>query len=392
MPTTRFDFDTPVNRQGSGCYKWDSNPDSDTLPMYVADMDFKTPDLILEALHKRVDHGVFGYTWVKDDYLEAVQSWFSKRYQFELEREWILPSLGIVAGLSALLRELLEPGDGVIVQTPVYHCFFSSIRSADARIVQNPLKLTNDRYQIDFNDLEQKAADASVKVMLLCHPHNPSGRVWTQEELVRIGEICQRNDVLVVSDEIHCDLLFPGETHLPYAKAAAEHLNNSITLQAPGKSFNLAGLQIANIIIPNPKLRSKVRKALHRNEVHSLNPFGIEASIAAYQQGEDWLEALKTYLHGNFKLIESFLAEQLPELKLYPQQATYLAWIDCSATGLNGDQMAKRLLDEGNLRISSGMGFLPETEQENHFIRLNFGCPRATVEEGLKRLKTVLSS
>ena len=395
---SQFDFDTVVPRRGSGCFKWDSNPSDHTLPMFVADMDFKVPEVVLEALRQRVDHGVFGYTWVPEAYYAAVAGWSERRYGFALEHDWILPSIGIVPAISAILRALIQPGDGVIVQSPVYHCFFSSVERIGGRIVENKLVMTDSldvastgTYQVDWDDLEQKAAAPDVKVMLLCHPHNPSGRVWRDDELLRLGEICQRHNVTVVSDEIHCDLLFPGEAHRPFASLSPDHLANCITLTAPGKTFNLAGLQIGNAVIADRALRVRVLKALREHEINGVNPFGVAGSIAAYTHGADWLDALNAYLYRNFQHIQTFLQQELPQLKLYPQQSTYLAWIDCSATGLSGTELAKRLLDEGELRISSGSGFLPG-QQENRFIRLNFACSRSTLEDGLERLKQVLQS
>jgi cysteine-S-conjugate beta-lyase len=388
-----FDFDSVVSRHGSGSFKWDSNPDTSTLPMFVADMDFKAAPVILDALAQRLQHGVFGYTRVRDEYYEAINNWFARQYRFPLQREWIIPTIGIVPAISAILRALTRPGNGVIVQTPVYHCFFSSIRNLGCQIVENPLRLNrqdNEHYQIDFDDLEHKAADPNNRVLLLCHPHNPSGRVWSNNELIRIGDICARHQVTVVSDEIHCDLLFPGHHHQPFATLKPEYLASCITLSSPGKSFNIAGLQIANLIIADRTLRTQIQKALHQHEITGVNPFGVEALIAAYNHGQPWLDALNQYLYNNYLRIQKTLHEQLPQLQLYPQQSTYLAWIDCSASGLNGDELAKHLLDKGQLRISSGCGFLPEPHQHNHFIRLNFACPSTLLQDGLQRLTRVI--
>lgn len=396
--SNQFDFDTPVKRLGSGCYKWDSNSSGNTLPMFVADMDFKAPQVVLDALHRRVEHGVFGYTWVPDEYYTAVAGWSKRRYGFEIDCDWIVPTIGIVPAISAILRALIQPGDGVIVQTPVYHCFFSSIERIGGRIVENRLILggtTDDTeaeaYRVDWEDLEQKAAAPDTNVMLLCHPHNPSGRVWRDDELLRLGDICKRHGVTIVSDEIHCDLLFPGLLHRPFASLSLSHLANCITLTATGKTFNLAGLQIGNVVIANKSLRTRVIKALREHEIHGVNPFGIAGSIAAYEHGDDWVDALNAYLFGNYQRIQEYLQYELPQLTLYPQQSTYLAWIDCSSTGLNGNELARRLLEEADLRISSGSGFLPG-QQENTFVRLNFACPRTLLNDGLERLKRVIQA
>ncbi|WP_028292783.1 MalY/PatB family protein [Oceanobacter kriegii] len=393
-----FDFDSPIERRGSGCFKWDSNPSADTLPMFVADMDFKAPEPVLQALQQRVAHGVFGYTWVRDEYFDAVNNWFSRRHNFPIERDWILPTIGIVPAVSAILKAFTEDASshvGVMVQTPVYHCFFSSIRRMGCDIVESPLVAdAQGVYQIDFEQFEQQAALPTTRVFLLCHPHNPSGRVWSIHELIRMGEICAKHGVTVVSDEIHCDLMFPGLTHTPFATLTPEFKDSCITLSSPSKTFNLAGLQIANIVIANRRLRSKVQKALFAHELQGVNPFGVEGLIAAYNEGEAWLDALRDYLQDNYQYIQEQLATHLPEITVYPQQATYLAWIDCSALGLNGDELAKKLLQEGELRISSGMGFLPFSgahgDQQNHFIRLNFACPRSVLDEGLQRMFRVL--
>lgn len=393
MTRPDFDFDTPVNRHRSGSYKWDSNGSDEVLPMFVADMDFRTAPVILDALQQRLDHGVFGYTWIRDEYYEALAGWFQRRYQYAIRREEVIPTIGIVPAISAILRALTNPGDGVIVQTPVYHCFFSSIRRLGCDVVENPLQLDEDGvYQINFDELEQLAARPENRLMLLCHPHNPSGRVWSTAELQRIGEICLRHGVVVVSDEIHCDLLFPGVQHRPFASIAAEFREHCITLHSPGKTFNLAGLQIANLLITNRELRNHVLRALQQHEITGVNPFGVEALIAACNLGEPWLDALQTYLYDNYRLIAEFLQQRLPSLRLYPQQSTYLAWIDCSATGLNGDQLAKRLLDEGRLRISSGMGFESGRQHPNSYIRLNFACSRSTLNNGLERLEAAIRS
>ncbi|MCY0965403.1 MalY/PatB family protein [Parathalassolituus penaei] len=395
MSQPQFDFDTVINRHGSGSFKWDSTPDTNTLPMFVADMDFRTAPAILDALHQRIDHGVFGYTWIRDEYYEALNHWFSSRYGMAIGREEVLPTLGVVPAISAILRaEADHCGHrdfGVIVQTPVYHCFFSCIRHQGARIVENALQMDEQgRYQIDFDDLEQKAAHPGNRVMLLCHPHNPSGRVWSREELQRIGEICARHQVLVVSDEIHCDLTFPGIGHTPFATLSPEFGASCITLNSPSKTFNIAGLQIANLIIQNPTLRNRVRKAMQIHEIGSVNALGVESLIAAYQQGDHWLEALRDYLYQNYRTIQQFLQEQLPELTLYPQDSTYLAWINCAATGLDSAILSKRLLEEGQLRISSGCGFLPAPDPQQCYIRLNFACPNVLLLDGLQRLAHVI--
>ena len=282
----KYNFDEIVPRRGTNSYKWDSAGDADVLPMWVADMDFRTAPSVVEALKRRVEHGIFGYVRVPDAYYEAITGWFAGRHGWQIEKEWIIYTTGVVPALSAVIKALTTPGDKVIVQTPVYNCFFSSIRNNGCEVVANPLIYMNGTYQIDFIDLERKAADPSVKVLLLCNPHNPAGRVWTKQELTRLGEICLRNNIWVVADEIHCELVFPGHTYIPFASVSEEFLMHSVTCTSPSKAFNLAGLQIANIVSADTDIRMQIDKAININEVCDVNPFGVEALIAAYNDGE----------------------------------------------------------------------------------------------------------
>nr|WP_321238929.1 PatB family C-S lyase [uncultured Tolumonas sp.] len=304
-----FDFDSITPRQNSGSYKWDISDDPELLPMWVADMDFKTAPAIIEALEQRVRHGIFGYTKVPETYFSAIQRWFTTRHQFEIAREWILYTSGVVPALSAILRAVTNPGDKVLVQTPVYNCFFSSIRNMECEILENPLIQIDGQFEMDFADLEQKASLPSVKTLLLCNPHNPVGRAWTATELRRLGEICQRNKVLVISDEIHCGLVFPHQGHQPYATLGADFLAQSITCLSPSKTFNIAGLQIANIVVADPALRSSVDKTLNIHEVCDVNPLSVTATIAAYTKGAEWLDALRHYLYENYRWSPIFSTE-----------------------------------------------------------------------------------
>ncbi|WP_303644611.1 MalY/PatB family protein, partial [Bacteroides caecimuris] len=270
----KYNFDEIIPRRGTNSYKWDSAGDADILPMWVADMDFRTAPPVVEALRKRVEHGIFGYVRVPDAYYAAVTNWFARRHDWQIEKEWIIYTTGVVPALSAVIKALTAPGDKVMVQTPVYNCFFSSIRNNGCGMIANPLIYRNGTYQIDFADLEQKAAAPNVKVLLLCNPHNPAGRVWTKQELTRIGDICIRNNVWVIADEIHCELVFPGHTYIPFASISHEFLMHSVTCTSPSKAFNLAGLQIANIISADTDMRMKIDKAINVNEVCDVNPFG----------------------------------------------------------------------------------------------------------------------
>ncbi|WP_320151183.1 MalY/PatB family protein [uncultured Tolumonas sp.] len=383
-----FDFDSITPRQNSSSYKWDISDDPKLLPMWVADMDFKTAPAIIEALEQRVRHGIFGYTKVPATYFSAIQHWFTTRHQFEIAREWILYTSGVVPALSAILRAVTNPGDKVLVQTPVYNCFFSSIRNMGSEILENPLIQIDGRFEMDFADLEQKASLPGVKALLLCNPHNPVGRAWTATELRRLGEICQRYKVLMISDEIHCDLVFPHQKHQPYATLGADFLAQSITCLSPSKTFNIAGLQIANIVVADPALRSRIDKALNIHEVCDVNPFGVTATIAAYTKGTEWLDALRHYLYENYLLVEDFLSRELPALRLTKQEATYLAWIDCRSLGVCSAVMTQQLSEKAHLRVNEGTLYGGAGEG---FIRLNIACPRQVLTEGLVRLKSGLN-
>ena len=383
----KYNFDEIIPRRGSNSYKWDTAKEEDVLPMWVADMDFRTAPCVVEALHKRVEHGIFGYTKVPSAYYEAVTNWFMRRHGWQIKEDWIIYTSGVVPALSAIIKALTMPGDRVLVQTPVYNCFFSSIRNNGCEVVTNPLLYTDGNYRIDFDSLEKETSDPKVKLLLLCNPHNPAGRVWTRQELTRIGEICFRNDVLVVADEIHCELVFLGHSYTPFASISKEFLMNSVTCTSPSKAFNLAGLQIANIISANEYVRMKIDKAININEVCDVNPFGVEALTAAYNKGEEWLEELKQYLLGNYNYLKGYFEEYLPHLKVLPLEGTYLVWVDCSALKQSSEEIVKILLDKEKLLVNEGNMY---GEAGKYFIRINIACPRALLIDGLSRLRRTL--
>ena len=383
----KYNFDEIIPRRGTNSYKWDSAGDADVLPMWVADMDFRTAPPVVEALRKRVEHGIFGYVRVPDAYYAAVTNWFARRHDWQIEKEWIIYTTGVVPALSAVIKALTVPGDKVMVQTPVYNCFFSSIRNNGCGMITNPLIYRNGTYQINFADLEQKAADPSVKVLLLCNPHNPAGRVWTKQELTRIGDICIRNNVWVVADEIHCELVFPGHTYIPFASISQEFLMHSVTCTSPSKAFNLAGLQIANIISADTDIRTKIDKAININEVCDVNPFGVEALMAAYNDGEEWLEELKQYLFANYNYLRVYFEEYLPEFPVATLEGTYLVWADCSVLNQSSDETVKTLLEKEKLWVNEGSLY---GEAGEGFIRINIACPRQQLIEGLNRLRRAL--
>ncbi len=376
-----FDFDASVERRGTFSYKWDTTADG-VLPMWVADMDFKTAPVIIEALRRRVDHGVFGYTAVPDEYYKAVDNWFSRRHGYHVARESVIYVPGVVPAISAIIKALVKPGEGVIVQTPVYNCFFSSIRNNGCVTVENRLRHIDCpdgsfTYEIDFDDLETKASDPANRLLLLCNPHNPAGRVWSRDDLARIADICRRNGVVIVSDEIHCELTMPGFDFVSMATVT----DDAIICSSPSKAFNTAGLQIANIIVNDPAKRALIDKAVNINEVCDVNPFGVTGLIAAYNGGEPWLNALIDYLHDNYLLTRDFFARELPELPLARLEATYLVWIDIRACHCDGDTIEELLADHDGILVNSGAMY-----GDRNYIRLNIATRRALLTEGLERL------
>lgn len=379
----KYDFDEIIPRRHTNSYKWDSAAEENVLPLWVADMDFRTAPPVVEALQKRVEHGIFGYTKVPPAYYEAITSWFARRHDWQIDKDWIIYTSGVVPALSAIIKALTKPGDRVLVQTPVYNCFFSSIRNNGCEVVENPLIYTNQTYHIDFTNLERLTADPNVKLMLLCNPHNPAGRVWTRKELTRLGEICLRNNVIVVADEIHCELVYPGHTYTPFASISQAFLMNSVTCISPSKAFNLAGLQIANIISADEEIRIKIDKAININEVCDVNPFGVEALMAAYTHGEEWLEELKQYLAENYSYLKEYFNEYLPQFPVTTLEGTYLVWVDCSVLQQRSKDIVETLLKEEQLWVNEGSIY---GEAGESFIRINIACSRQILTDGLNRL------
>lgn len=385
--TTEFDFDTPVDRRDTASYKWDSAPAPDIIPLWVADMDFRTAPAVISALRRRVDHGVFGYVRVPDSYYDALVSWFSRRHGWTIEPDSVIYTSGVVPAVSAIIKALTRPGDGVIVQTPAYNCFFSSIRNNGCAIVENPL-LRRDladgfTYSFDFAGLERLAAEPSSKVMLLCNPHNPTGRVWTPQELGRVAEICRRHGVTVVSDEIHCELTLPGTVYTPYATVD----DTAVVCCSPSKAFNIAGLQIANIVTPSEPIRAIIDRAINDNEVCDVNPFGVEALTAAYNEGAGWLDALRLYLRDNYMALRDFFSNELPQLRVCLLEATYLAWIDITALGVSSVRLEKHALATSRVWVNAGSMY-----GDDRYIRINMACPRRRLIEGLYRLRDAINS
>lgn len=377
-------FENLPDRRGSGSYKWDSTDLEDVIPLWVADMDFRTAPVIVDALRRRVDHGVFGYVKVPDRYYEVLEEWMSRRHGLRFNREEVIYTSGVVPAISATIKALSDAEhDGVVVQTPVYNCFFSSIRNNRCRIVESPL-LRKDvgegkfTYEIDFEDLERKLSDPRNSLLLLCNPHNPAGRCWSREELARMGEICKKHNVTVISDEIHCELVMPGYTFTPFAVASDAPC---VTLNSPSKAFNTAGLQIANIITPDAGRRARIDRAINDNEVCDVNPFGVAGLIAAYTGGEPWLAELIDYLHDNYEYLCRTLREQLPWCKVTELEATYLPWVDVRSLGMESEKIEEYLVENHRVWINAG-----EMYGKDGYIRINIATSRAMLAEGLRRM------
>jgi len=385
----KYDFDKIISRRGTGSSKWDQRSE-DILPMWVADMDFQSPPAVIEALKKRAEHGIYGYPLPMDSYYDAIIHWVGRRHGWKIERDWIMFSPGVVPGISAIIRSITKPGDKVILQRPVYYPFFADIEHNGRHILNNPLKYVNGHYEMDFPDLEQKAKDPRAKALILCSPHNPVGRVWSKEELTRLGEICVNNNIIIISDEIHCDLIYKGYTHTCFASINETFLQNSITCFAPSKTFNLAGLQTSAIIIPNPKMRQEYDNMIVKARVipSAPNIFGAIALEAAYNHGDDWLEQLMDYVAGNLAFLKKWVETRIPRIKVVEPEGTYLVWLDCRDLGMDANSLERFMLEKAKVWFDEGYIFGPEGEG---FERINIACPRAILEEGLKRLENAIN-
>ena len=381
-----YDFSRPTERRGTDSYKWDSAPEADIIPLWVADMDFETFPGITEALQRRVAHGIFGYTRVPEAYYEAVCNWFGKHHGWHINREDIIYTSGVVPAVSAVIKALTLPGDQVIVQGPVYNCFFSSIRNNGCETVSNSLIYNKEelRYEIDFDDLERKLAHERARLMLICNPHNPGGRVWTRDELTRVAELCHKYGVRVVSDEIHCELTLYDNEYVPFGSLPDELSRGSITCCSPSKAFNTAGLQIANIVCRDAEVRNRIDRAININEVCDVNPFGVIALQAAYSdEGYEWLTQLRAYISSNYDLLRERFARELPKCKVMRMEGTYLAWIDCSELHIPSDEIEEMLMHENKVWVNAGSMYGTEGAA---FIRINMACTSELLNEGITRI------
>lgn len=386
-------FDQIIDRHGTNSLKHDFAVEEgyppDVLPLWVADMDFRAPQAVLDALHRKADHGIFGYSDTKQDYYNAAARWFRTRFQWEPEEAWLVKTPGVVFALAMAVRALTGPGECVLIQPPVYYPFSSVVRNNGRTLVTSELVYQNGRYTIDFDDFENKIASNRVKLFILCSPHNPVGRVWTKEELRRMGEICRRHGVFVVSDEIHCDFAFPEHPHHVFVEAVPEMLERTIVCTAPSKTFNLAGLQVSNIWIPNKAVRRRFTREMGRCGYFLLNTFGLTACQAAYEGGGEWLEQCRSYLRENLNFLRTFLRERIPQIRLVEPEGTYFAWLDCSGLNLEREELNDLMVNRAKLWLDAGHMFGGHAGQ---FQRVVLACPRSVLAQALEQLEAAVSS
>ncbi len=384
----KYNFDEIVDRRGTDCLKYDFGMKrkgrNDLLPMWVADMDFKLPEEILAELHKRVDHGIFGYTDPLDDYFEALNHWYSTRYGFTVDPEWVTLGACLVYGIHVSIQAFTEPGDSVMVMQPVYYPFSEAVRNNGRKLVNCQLRYEDGRYSIDFEAMERKLREEKVKALILCSPHNPVGRVWTKEELEKVAELCLANDTILMVDEIHADFIFPGRSFFSCMRLDEKYRKILALYSSPGKTFNIAGLQSASIVIPDETLRAKYRQANRAAGYSQANVMGQAALIACYKLGAQWVDELVEYIYGNVRYVKAFIAENLPKARVVDPDGTYLLWVDFSGYGISKEELEHRILDKAKLWLDAGAIFGPETAL---FERFNLATPRSVVEEAMGRLK-----
>lgn len=387
----QYNFDQVIHRWGTDCEKYDTITQrgypEDMIPMWVADMDFGVPDCVKQAMHEAVERGIFGYSLPGDDFYEAIAGWFSRRYGWQIQKEWIIHTPGVVTALSAVVRTVTQPGEAVLIQSPVYHQFFNVINRNGRTLVENELRYEDGKYTMDLQDMERKILEHKVKLFILCSPHNPVCRVWTPEELRQVGALCKKHNVTVLADEIYCDFFSPGYCHTPFHLVCPEMTEQLIVCTSPSKGFNIAGLQISNIIIPGQSLREAFRKTIDIVGYNECNYMGMVACRAAYQKGEQWLEACKAYIWENVCYIQNFLHTRLPMIRMIEPQGTYLVWLDCSGLGLSPEALEDLMLHKADIWPDMGTKFGEKTGQ---FIRLALACPRSVVEQVMLRLEKAI--
>lgn len=388
----QYNFDEIIDRKNTGCLKYDFAAERhmppDVLPLWVADMDFRAPEPVLSALRTSVEHGIFGYSDTKQDYYKAVAGWFSEHFGWQTEPQWLVKTPGVVFALAMAVRALTKPGDAVLIQPPVYYPFFSVIRDNDRKVTESPLVYENGHYFIDFDDVEKKITEQQVKLFILCSPHNPVCRVWTREELTRLGQICRRHDVCIVSDEIHCDFAFPDHPHTVFLSANPDLADRTIVCTAPSKTFNLAGLQVSNIWIPDDRIRAAFLKEIDRSGYSQLGTLGLVACQAAYRDGAEWLDQCRSYLRENLDYVRSYLTSRIPSIRLVEPEGTYFAWLDCSDLGLSCEALNDMITHRAKLWLDAGRIFGGGAGQ---FERMVLACPRTTLTQALTQLETAVN-
>ena len=388
MTEKNLDFDTVIDRTHTNSLKYDfavqRGKPKDVLPLWVADMDFQTSPEIIEALNKAVSHGIYGYSESKEEYFDAVYNWYNDNFNWQVKKEWLIKTPGVVFAIALAINALTNEGDSVLIQNPVYYPFTEVIIDNNRKLVNNSLVRNGKKYEIDFEDFEKKIIENNVKLFILCSPHNPVGRVWKKWELEKIGDICLKHNVKIVSDEIHSDFVYPENKHIVFSSLDEKYQNITITCTAPTKTFNLAGLQISNIFIPNLEIRKKVLKQLDKVGYSQVNLMGLVACEAAYKYGRQWLNELKEYLLDNLNFLRDYLETNIPQIKLIEPEGTYLIWLDCSALGLEDKELEKFIVEKAKLWLDSGYIFGKEGEG---FQRINIACPRETLKKALEQLK-----
>lgn len=376
-----YDFDSIIDRKNTGSLKWDL---FDTqLPMWVADMDFNVAPEIQKALIERINHGVYGYAVIPDEFYESYVNWWKKRHSLIMKKDEMLFSIGVMPSISSIIRELTDENDSILIQTPVYHVFFYVIRDNNRKILENELVYDGKDYSINFEDLEEKLSRKDTKLMLLCNPHNPVGKIWNKEELQKIDALCKKHDVILISDEIHCDLVNPDKHYIPFENIVTDK-DNVITALAPTKTFNIAGIQSSILHIENREIYEKIKNRLALDNQSQINVFSIVSTITAFNECEDWVNQLNEYIYQNKLLVDEFLKKEIPKIKLVPSEATYLLWLDCTQLSIKSEEFNKYLNDNFGLYVSPGKQF---GENGDEFLRLNVACPKSMLLDGLNRLK-----
>lgn len=377
----KYDFDTVIDRRNSNSYKWEISENE--LPMWVADMDFRTAPEIIKAITERTQHGIFGYTTISDEWYQAYINWWKNRHGIEYQKDQLIFSTGVIPTISSCVRKLTTPAENVLILTPVYNIFYNCIQNNGRNVLECPLEYNNGEYSINWTSLEEKLADPQTTLMLLCNPHNPIGKIWDRENLAKIGELAYDNGVIVLSDEIHCDITDPNCSYVPFASVSEKCAQNSVICVAPTKAFNLAGLQTSAAIVSNPQLRHKVWRGLNTDECGEPNAFAVQAAVAAFNHGGEWLDELRQYLYENKQTVKKFLAENIPQISLVPSEATYLLWLNCSALNMDSRELAEHIRKNTGLYLSNGVQF----GNGEQFLRMNIACPKAVLADGLNRLK-----